>query len=390
MLPDVVISDVMMPRLDGYGLLKKLREDERLGGTPVIFLTAKGMTADRTQGYLAGVDDYIPKPFDPDELVARVRNVAQRQQRLLQEAARFADTDMGQMAKQITEIRSLLAQAEALPAKDPVVHSFTPREASVLQLVAEGLMNKEIARQLETSIRKCREVRQSPVQQDGHVQPNRTGALRPGTSVGQLRPTPVEDPQEGWLPAGFNNGWSYQDRVPAAQSGQRLITWMASRYRHSSLELWRSRLAAGQLRRNGERITADLRLTGGELITWVRPPWLEEAIPDAWDVIRDDGDILVINKPSGLPVMPGGGFLMHTLTSLLEQRSRAAGERHPPKPVHRLGRFASRAAGLRSDCSTQGIAVPSVSAGWWLPQGLSGMGASDSGIGDRTAHQREK
>ena len=152
MLPDVVISDVMMPRLDGYGLLQKLRADERLGGTPVIFLTAKGMTADRTQGYLAGVDDYIPKPFDPDELVARVRNVAQRQQRLLQEAARFADTDMGQMAKQITEIRSLLAQAEA-SIKEPVVHSFTPREASVLQLVAEGLMKKQIARQLETSIR---------------------------------------------------------------------------------------------------------------------------------------------------------------------------------------------------------------------------------------------
>ena len=219
MLPDVVISDVMMPRLDGYGLLNKLRSDERLGGTPVIFLTAKGMTADRTQGYLAGVDDYIPKPFDPDELVARVTNVAQRQQRLLQEAARFADADMGQMAKQITEIRSLLAQAEALPSSDPVQHNFTPRESSVLQLVArvsnvaqrqqrllqeaarfadadmgqmakqiteirsllaqaealpssdpvqhnftpressvlqlvaEGLMNKEIARQLETSIR---------------------------------------------------------------------------------------------------------------------------------------------------------------------------------------------------------------------------------------------
>ena len=60
---------------------------------------------------------------------------------------------MGQMAKQITEIRSLLAQADALPNQDPVQHNFTPREASVLQLVAEGLMNKEIARQLETSIR---------------------------------------------------------------------------------------------------------------------------------------------------------------------------------------------------------------------------------------------
>ncbi len=153
MLPDLVISDVMMPRCDGYELLKRLRNDERLAGTPVIFLTAKGMTVDRTQGYLAGVDDYIPKPFDPEELVARVRNVVRRQDRLLVEAARFADADVGQMARQITEIRSLLAQVDGKNSKANVVHNFTPREASVLQLVAEGLMNKEIARQLETSIR---------------------------------------------------------------------------------------------------------------------------------------------------------------------------------------------------------------------------------------------
>ena len=154
LMPDLVISDVMMPRCDGYGLLEKMRGDERLGGTPVIFLTAKGMTADRTQGYVAGVDDYIPKPFDPDELVARVRNVVSRQDRLLTEAARFADADVGQMARQINEIRSMLSgSAEAAAAADTPQLSFTPREASVLQLVAEGLMNKEIARQLETSIR---------------------------------------------------------------------------------------------------------------------------------------------------------------------------------------------------------------------------------------------
>lgn len=155
LLPDVVISDVMMPRLDGYGLLKKLREDERLGGTPVIFLTAKGMTADRIAGFQAGCDDYIPKPFDPDELVARVRNVVNRQQRLLAEAARFADADFGQLSRQITEIRSLLATGGAKKAEAGAAarHDFTPREASVLQLVAEGLMNKEIARRLETSIR---------------------------------------------------------------------------------------------------------------------------------------------------------------------------------------------------------------------------------------------
>ena len=153
LLPDVVITDVMMPRCDGYGLLQRLRADERLGGTPVIFLTAKGMTADRIAGFQAGCDDYIPKPFDPDELVARVQNVVRRQERLLAEAARFADADIGQMARQITEIRSLLATGGQKQAQVPAEHSFTPREASVLQLVAEGMMNKEIARRLETSIR---------------------------------------------------------------------------------------------------------------------------------------------------------------------------------------------------------------------------------------------
>tara|TARA_B100000700_G_scaffold330816_1_gene459244 strand:- start:2009 stop:2782 length:774 start_codon:yes stop_codon:yes gene_type:complete len=153
MIPDLIITDVMMPRCDGYELLKRVREDERLGGTPVIFLTAKGMTIDRTEGYKAGVDDYISKPFDPDELIARVRNVVRRQERLLAEAARFADADVGQMARQITEIRSMLGKADDGSIKDKDLPSFTPREASVLQLVAEGLMNKEIARQLETSIR---------------------------------------------------------------------------------------------------------------------------------------------------------------------------------------------------------------------------------------------
>ncbi len=159
-LPDLVISDVMMPRLDGYGLLARLREDERLAGTPVVFLTAKGMTADRIAGFMAGVDDYIPKPFDPDELVARVRSVLARQQRLLAEAARFADADVGRLAKQITEIRSLLGQGDQGSSGgqqrsrgETPQQQFTPREASVLQLVAEGLMNKEIAKRLGTSIR---------------------------------------------------------------------------------------------------------------------------------------------------------------------------------------------------------------------------------------------
>ena len=105
-------------------------------------------------GYLAGIDDYIAKPFDPDELSARVKNVINRQERLLKEAARFADIDVSKMAKQITEIKSMLTDQNPLNQENSIdIPSFTPREASVLQLVAEGLMNKEIARQLETSIR---------------------------------------------------------------------------------------------------------------------------------------------------------------------------------------------------------------------------------------------
>ena len=74
----------------------------------------------------------------------------------LKEAARFADIDVSKMAKQITEIKSMLTdQNQTNPENKINLPSFTPREASVLQLVGEGLMNKEIARKLETSIRNC-------------------------------------------------------------------------------------------------------------------------------------------------------------------------------------------------------------------------------------------
>ena len=73
--PDLVISDIMMPQVDGYQFLKQLRDDARFKALPVIFLTAKGMTGDRIQGYQARCDAYLSKPFDPDELVAIVENL---------------------------------------------------------------------------------------------------------------------------------------------------------------------------------------------------------------------------------------------------------------------------------------------------------------------------
>ncbi len=72
-IPDLVLLDVMMPVMDGFDVLKKVKEDERLWKIPVIMLTAKGQIKDVERGFDLGSDDYIVKPFRPDELVARIR-----------------------------------------------------------------------------------------------------------------------------------------------------------------------------------------------------------------------------------------------------------------------------------------------------------------------------
>ena len=73
---DAIILDVMMPRLDGVEVLRRLRA-ERIR-TPVMMLTAKAQKDDRITGFNAGADDYLPKPFEPDELICRVRAMLRR------------------------------------------------------------------------------------------------------------------------------------------------------------------------------------------------------------------------------------------------------------------------------------------------------------------------
>jgi DNA-binding NarL/FixJ family response regulator len=152
--PDLIISDIMMPQVDGYGFLKLLREDPQLRVIPVVFLTARGMTTDRIQGYDAGCDAYLAKPFDPDELVAIVKNLLERQTKLQTAAADDETLSIAELARQMAEIRAMLQQKGALnPMVSTVKHDFTAREQSVLDLVVDGLMNKEIARRLDTSVR---------------------------------------------------------------------------------------------------------------------------------------------------------------------------------------------------------------------------------------------
>jgi DNA-binding response OmpR family regulator len=76
--PDLMVLDVMMPRLDGYELTRRVREQDALRSVPVILLTARSQETDVSRGFDVGADDYLKKPFNPDELVARVRAVLGR------------------------------------------------------------------------------------------------------------------------------------------------------------------------------------------------------------------------------------------------------------------------------------------------------------------------
>ena len=80
--PDLILLDVMMPEMDGLTVLRKLRNSPSTANVPVMILTAKALAEDRVKGLDLGADDYITKPFDVEELLARVRTVLRRAQQM--------------------------------------------------------------------------------------------------------------------------------------------------------------------------------------------------------------------------------------------------------------------------------------------------------------------
>jgi DNA-binding NarL/FixJ family response regulator len=132
-IPDMIICDVMMPEVDGYGFVADLRKRQDIGWIPVLFLSAKGQSQDRIKGLNLGADVYMVKPFEPEELVAQVESSLSQSGRIRQHA------DAG-------------APSETLIQVNPSVE-LTPTELKVVQLVARGLANKDIANHMKLSQR---------------------------------------------------------------------------------------------------------------------------------------------------------------------------------------------------------------------------------------------
>ncbi|NEQ30090.1 MAG: response regulator transcription factor [Leptolyngbya sp. SIO4C5] len=137
--PDLVVSDVMMPEMDGLEFCGRLRSS-RIGQlVPFIFLSSRGEVDDRVQGHNIGGDDYLVKPFHPRELVAKIEAQLERSRRIHSEIVRL--------------IQQANVQSESSEAETPQPLPLTPAEEKVFWEVIQGYTNKQIGDRLFISPR---------------------------------------------------------------------------------------------------------------------------------------------------------------------------------------------------------------------------------------------
>lgn len=145
---------------------------------------------------------------------------------------------------------------------------------------------------------------------------------------GGARPHPLSAPR-----AGTNRGYVYREQL--ARGGGTVLAHLVRAHPHSDEATWRGRLERGEVTLDGGAASPGTPLRAGAWLCWTRPPWTEPEVPLAYAVLHHDADLLVVAKPSGLPTVPAGGFLDHTLLALVRRTWPEA------TPAHRLGRGTS-------------------------------------------------
>jgi DNA-binding NarL/FixJ family response regulator len=142
-LPDLVVSDVMMPEMDGLEFCRRLRATRSGQLVPFIFLSSRREVDDRIQGHQMGADDYLVKPFDPKELVAKIEAQLERSRRIHSEIVRLMQQSHLDNASN--------SAPPTLPTPTPL--PLTPAEEKVFWEVIQGFTNKQIGDRLFVSPR---------------------------------------------------------------------------------------------------------------------------------------------------------------------------------------------------------------------------------------------
>src|SRR5579863_823625 len=130
----------------------------------------------------------------------------------------------------------------------------------------------------------------------------------------------------------LNRGYAYTTIISSKYHGRTLLSHLASLYPHSTPQAWQQNLNNREVTVNGVTATGSESLVSGQTLVWNRPPWIEPDTPQHFEVLFDDRHLLAVNKPGGLPTLPGGGFMENTLLRLAQKQFANA------NPVQRLGR----------------------------------------------------
>lgn len=150
--PHILITDINMPRMDGYELVRQVRQKPAFRLLPVVFLTERASTEERIRGYQTGCDLYLPKPFEMQELSAVIRNLLERSQ-IIQSEWRFSCDDV---TPKLTDSDAAIANKQLSQPEIALTASnfnLTKREEQVLEFLTKGSSNVEIGNKLHLSPR---------------------------------------------------------------------------------------------------------------------------------------------------------------------------------------------------------------------------------------------